>query len=169
MTIRRRSAATVNGWPTSAPRLERNAAREPEVEHLDPSLRRDHDVRAFEVAMDDAMRARGPAPRRSGFRRRAASPAGGPGRGRCRSAASLDVLHHDVRLPVGLADVEDRADVRVAQRGQRLRFPLQALPQARVAAASTGRTLTATSRSRRVSRARYTSPIPPAPIRASMR
>ena len=36
---------------------------------------------------------------------------------------SLDQLHRDVGLPVGLPDVMDRADVRMVQRRRRARLP----------------------------------------------
>ena len=66
---------------------------------------------------------------------------------------------------VVLPDVVERADVRVVQAGDRLRLALEAGAAVRVGADTAGgRTLMATVRSRRVSRALYTSPMPPAPI-----
>jgi hypothetical protein len=61
-------------------------------------------------------------------------------------------------------DVEQRADVRVVERRDRLRLALEALASILVLGEGGGRILTATLRSRRVSLPRQTSPIPPAPI-----
>ena len=79
-------------------------------------------------------------------------------------ALAADVLHHDEVVPVGRLDLVNRDDVRVVRADaacasctkRRRRFVRQR---------SAGRTLMATSRPRRVSRARYTSPMPPAPMR----
>ena len=78
---------------------------------------------------------------------------------------SLEVLHDEVIAVPLAADVVERADVGVGDLRDRL------APRARSAGAGlrsevrcSGRTLTATVLSSRVSRARYTSPIPPAPI-----
>ena len=40
---------------------------------------------------------------------------------------AFDLLHHEVVVAVVVADVEQRADVRMVQRGDRLRLALQAL------------------------------------------
>ena len=61
-------------------------------------------------------------------------------------------------------DVEEREDVGVVERGRGPRLLLKPSQALRVRANSAGRTLTATSRPSRVSRALYTSPMPPAPI-----
>ena len=73
-------------------------------------------------------------------------------------------LHDGVGRPLVRPEVEDREDVRMRERRDRLRLALE--PRQRVGIRGRrdwGRTLTATSRSSFVSRARYTSPIPPAP------
>ena len=80
---------------------------------------------------------------------------------------ALEELRHDVGRPVGGPDVVDRGDVRdgsgrpppapPARSGAGDRHP---------ARTSRGRTLIATSRPSRGSFARYTSPIPPAPMGA---
>jgi hypothetical protein len=67
-----------------------------------------------------------------------------------------------------VADVVQRADVRVVQRGDRLGLALEALAQLLVARQGRRIALMATSRLSRVSRARWTSPIPPAPIGATI-
>jgi hypothetical protein len=54
------------------------------------------------------------------------------------------------------------------QRGERLRFAVEAREAFGVAAIASGSTLIATCRARFVSVARYTSPIPPAPIWAAI-
>ncbi len=73
-------------------------------------------------------------------------------------------MHQVVEARRCVADVVERADVRMVERGDRPRLALEALRAACGSAASSGgSTLIATVRSSRVSRARYTSPIPPAP------
>ena len=58
----------------------------------------------------------------------------------------------------------DRRDVRMVERRQHLRLALEARQALRIARPNaSGSTLIATSRSSFASRARYTSPIPPAP------
>ena len=58
------------------------------------------------------------------------------------------------RRPPSLADVVERADVRVVELRDRPRLALEALRgTSRIAASASGRTLIATVRSRRVSRA----------------
>ena len=57
----------------------------------------------------------------------------------------------------------DAADVRMIERRERLGFALKARHRSGSCANVSGRILIATSRSSRVSRARYTSPMPPAP------
>ena len=66
----------------------------------------------------------------------------------------------------GLADVVQVADVRMIERGDRAGFAFEARPAIGIADKLFRRTLMATVRSSRVSRALYTSPMPPAPIRA---
>ena len=67
---------------------------------------------------------------------------------------TFEVLHDQkVRAAVG-ADVMERADVGMIQARDGFRFALEALAAGRVAGSSADRTLMATVRSRRVSRAR---------------
>ncbi|MBW3670893.1 MAG: hypothetical protein KY432_04395, partial [Acidobacteria bacterium] len=70
------------------------------------------------------------------------------------------LLPLDPRLP----HVVQHADVRVIQLRDRLRLALETELQLSVSRKFSRKDLTATERSRRVSRARYTSPIPPALI-----
>ena len=79
---------------------------------------------------------------------------------------ALEQLHHqEVRVAL-VPDVEERADVRVVERGDRLRLALEALAALVVLREAGGEDLDATLRSRRVSFPRQTSPMPPAPIGA---
>jgi len=72
------------------------------------------------------------------------------------------------RSAVMLADVVEGEDVRMAQSGDGPGFLLEPAEALRIGGKDVGRTLTATSRPRRASRARYTSPMPPAPIKATI-
>ena len=75
------------------------------------------------------------------------------GNGRGPRRPSFDVLHDQVVRP----HVEQRADVGLVEGGDREGLVAESLLE------GTFETLTATVRSSRVSRALYTSPIPPAP------
>ena len=66
-------------------------------------------------------------------------------------------------VPVLLADVVERADVRMSQLRDRARLAIEAFAELRIGRERFGRILIATVRSSRVSRALYTSPMPPAP------
>ena len=76
---------------------------------------------------------------------------------------ALEQLRDGVGDAVVRAEVVDREDVRMGQRGDRLGLALEARERVGVGGQRAGRTLTATSRPSCASRARYTSPIPPAP------
>ena len=82
--------------------------------------------------------------------------------------AAVDELRDDVLAPFVLADVVHREDVRMVQRGGHLRFALEAPPRLRVEQL-VRQNLMATGRLSRVSVARYTTPMPPAPRVPSMR
>ena len=102
------------------------ALRQTEVQNLDPAIRCDDDVVAFQIAMDDAplvrMRERiRQLPsvvhdmlrrHRAGVQHRAERP-------------SFDQLHGDIGLPLGFADFVHRADVRMIERGGGARFTHQ--------------------------------------------
>ena len=81
--------------------------------------------------------------------------AAGPASSRVGERLAFEVLHdQECRCPSCFADVVQRADVRMIERGDRARLALEALAQLRVRRRLAGRTLIATVRSRRVSRAR---------------
>ena len=80
---------------------------------------------------------------------------------------ALDVLEAEVVLPARVSDLVDGADVGVVQRDTALASRRNRFRRSGSAAISEDRTLTATSRSRRASRARYTSPMPPDPSNRS--
>ena len=97
--------------------------REAEVEELRPRLR-DHDVAGLQIAMDD------PGPVRLVERIRDLNTVAQnllerqrPFRQFVRQRFALEQLHHQVVL----ADVVQRADVRVIERRDRLRLTLEAL------------------------------------------
>ena len=109
---------------------------EAEVEHLRLAARGDEDVGRLDVAVDDAVaRARRRARRRSAIaeieqlveRQRPAADAGAS------SVLAVEQLHDDERLALVLADVVDRADVRMVQRRGGARLALEALERLRVA------------------------------------
>ena len=70
-----------------------------------------------------------------------------------RERFSFEVLHHQEVGPVLVTDVEQLADVRVRQARDRARLALETLPGGGVAVRPGLRTLIATVRPRRVSRA----------------
>ena len=122
----------------------------------------------FEIAMDDApARARPRALRRSAARSRSASSIA--------SRAARDALatgrrprpapSRARRTPPCLLEAVDVRDVRMIERREHLRLALKRASRSGSAANGSGRTLIATSRFSFVSRARYTSPIPPSPMR----
>jgi hypothetical protein len=67
------------------------------------------------------------------------------------------------RRTVVRANVMDSQDVRMVQRRNRARFLFETPQPVGIIRQPSGSTLIATSRPSRVSRARYTSPMPPAP------
>jgi hypothetical protein len=99
---------------------------ETEVEHLHAPIRRDDDVVAFQITMDDAALVRvgerigelTPVVhdlldwQRTGVQHRA-------------ERASFDQLHRDVSLAVGFSDLVYRADIWMVERGCRTRFTHQ--------------------------------------------
>jgi hypothetical protein len=67
---------------------------------------------------------------------------------------AIHVLQHDAEDAAAFFDVVDRRDVRVIQRGEDAGFRFEAGAPIGSAASAAGRTLIATSRCRRLSRAR---------------
>ena len=78
----------------------------------------------------------------------------------------LDQFHHERLVPPVVLQAIDLRDVRMVQRREDFGLALEARERSGSCAKSSGRTLRATSRLSFVSRARYTSPMPPAPIGA---
>ena len=124
--------------------------RQSEVEHLHRAVGLDLDVGGLQVAMRDASLVRG-------FQRVGDLPRDAQSfieRHRPFRRFALDVLHHQVIW----ADVVQRANVGMIQRRDRARLLLEAFGEPFV------RDFDRYMRSSRVSRALYTSPIPPAPM-----
>src|SRR5262245_22214308 len=82
----------------------------------------------------------------------------------CQSFA-LDQFHDEKPRVVRFLKIVDRGDVGVVQRCKDLRFALESTYAISISGKHSGRILMATLRPSLVSLARYTSPIPPAPIR----
>ncbi len=81
-----------------------------------------------------------------------------------RQGLAVDAGHDEEDQPVDLVGEVDRHDVRVVELGGRARLAQEALAGCRPGSATSGRSsLIATGRSRRTSRARKTSPMPPRP------
>ena len=156
-------------WP---PRVR---ARPPAVQRDMPKSRifalpfaGDHDRVGPQVAVHDVARdARPPARRRSGPRARA------------RAADSSAAAHLLTQRDAGgelvgevtdrrrLADVEERGDVRMRERRRRVRARRNAAVARLRPMTLVGTSFSATVRPTLVSRARYTSPSPPSPMRSS--
>ena len=80
-----------------------------------------------------------------------------------RQIVALDQFHDERVGPTAVFEPVDGADVGMVQRGEDLRFALKRASRSESSANASGRILRATSRFSFVSRARYTSPMPPAP------
>ena len=108
-------------------RLRRLDFREPEVQDFHLSRRRQHQVRRFQIAVDDAGGVGGvervghlrDEAGDLGHRQRTAGKASGEG-------FALVVRHRDERLAGVVADLVDRGDVRVIERAGGARLPQQA-------------------------------------------
>ncbi len=129
---------------------------EAEVEELGVPVLRQEDVLGLDVAVDDPF----PVRRREAFRHlqaRRRGPCGaasvpGPAGSRSVSPSRSSVTAN--WTPPNSPDVEEREDVRVRERGDGARLALEAGQRAWIVRNVLGRTLTATSRPSRVSRAR---------------
>ena len=142
-----------------------------EVQHLHDAIGRDLDVRGFQIAMDDAPlvcrveRVSDLAGDGQRFMERKAAAAI---ERRLREAVgerrTLDQLQHQAAQPLPFFDAVNRRDIRMVDRREELRLAFEPSQPLAVARSPSGRTLIATSRARRASCARYTSPIPPAPM-----
>ena len=145
-----------------------NELGDAEVEQLDVPVPGDEDVLRLQVPVDDAALVRS---RESlGHLRRPLK-----GRGQRNGALrqplpqrlALEQLGDEVGLPVVEADVVKGDDVWVSQRSGQLGLAVEALQEAPSVPRASDTTLMATSRPSRVSLARYTSAMPPAPRRAT--
>jgi hypothetical protein len=83
--------------------------------------------------------------------------------------AANDVAHRDEQLPVGLASLVDREDVRVVQRRGQPRLADEALAELLAVGHLRGEQLERDLAAEAVSSARYTSAMPPRPMREFMR
>ena len=125
-----------------------------EVQHLDPALVGEEDVLGLEVAVDDPFLVRG----REGVADLEPVVHGLARRRRTRDqpraqGLAFEQLHGRVGHAFLAAEVEDGQDARVGEGGHRLGFALEAREGFAVLRHA-GRTLTATVRSSRLSRAR---------------
>ena len=80
---------------------------------------------------------------------------------------SFNEFHHKRAHAVGVCKTMDVRDVRMVERRKQLCFATKAREAIGIVGEGRKQTLIATSRCSVVSRARYTSPIPPAPMRDS--
>ena len=139
--------------------------RQTEVRDFRRAVSRKKDVVRLQIAVNDAARVRD----RKGLRRRDRQIEQPLDRKRaaleqCRQRSSQHELRDDVGGAGLLPDVVDGHDVGMRKRRRGLCLRLEPPESPRVLAGSApGRIFRATSRASRVSRARYTSPIPPAP------
>ena len=121
-----------------------------EVQNLGVSALGDEDVRGLDVAMHDAFGVRGV--QRVGDldgERADCSISIGLAADAMLQRQAFQKLHGDEGLAVLFADVVDRADVGMIQRGRGLRFALKARQRLRIRATSSGRNFSATKRCRR--------------------
>jgi hypothetical protein len=109
--------------PLRRRRARADALGQAEVEYFHGALRRDHDVGALQIAVDDAAFARF-LERPGHLHRDPDNSVHGewPAAEHGRECATLDRFHRDVGPAVGLANLEDRTDVRMVQRRGRRSF-----------------------------------------------
>ena len=108
-------------------RLARLDLRDPEIQDFHLARRRQHQVRRFQIAVDDACGVRGV--ERVGHLRDDAGDLGDWQRTAgeaSREGFALVVRHRDERLAGVVADLVDRRDVRVIERAGGARLPQQA-------------------------------------------
>ena len=126
-----------------------------EVEHLDHAIGRDLDVGRLQIAMDDALLVRrferlGDLPRNRHRLVQRQRPAGDP----IGQRLALDQFEDQRMRLAAVLEPVNRADVRMVERGQHLRFALEAGQAFGIGREGSGRIFSATSRLSFVSRAR---------------
>ena len=136
-----------------------------------PRRRAHFDVGGLQVAMDDALlvcRLQASAIWRATCRTMSTASAPRRPRDQIRKRRAFNELHHQRRLAGGLLDAVNLRDIGVIERGEDLGLAREADQSVRIRGKERRQILMATSRCRRVSRARKTSPMPPAPIVATI-
>ena len=152
------------GWRAGDVSRRRHRLRETEIEHLHRTRRGQLDVGRLQIAVHDSLLVRG-------FERLGNLAADTERLIERKSSLGNAVRQcgpfnqfQNERLPAsGILDTVNAADVGMTERGQDLRFTREPRQPLRIAGDACGQDLSATSRFRRLSRARYTSPIPPSP------
>jgi hypothetical protein len=158
--------APVTGAWSAIPDPGSSRLREPEVQHLDRAVRSHFDVRGLQVAMDDALFVRRfdrlgyllRQRQRFVHRHRA-------GREAVRQRRSVDELHDERMRVTRIFESVNLCDVRMVERGQHVRFAFEACEAVRVLRDG-GEDDLQRDVSIQLGVARYTSPIPPKPIRS---
>ena len=113
--------------------LLRKHLRQPEVEHLHGAVRRDLDVRRFQIAVDDALLVRGFERLRDLARdRERLLNRQRTQRQTLGERRAFDEFEHEAADAVGLLHSIDRANVRVVQRRQHPRLAFEAREPLRV-------------------------------------
>ena len=140
--------------------------RQPEIQNLHAAFPRQHDILRLEIPVHDAggVRGRETLGHLRGDLNHSARRQGPLGNG-VAQRFSIHQLGHDISGVPFAPHIVNRNDVGMIQRAGGARFPLESNGAAEARPRpSSGRIFSATSRPSRASRARYTSPIPPAPI-----
>ena len=141
-----------------------------EIQNLGVPTLGHEDIRRLDVAMDDALRhGRRPVRRRSRLPAKQRLQLQSAGYRSGASGCAFQVLHGDECLAVLVADVMDGADVGMIESRRRFASRRKRSKDGGSWAMSSGRNFSATKRSRRVSSALYTTPIPPPPTFSTMR
>ena len=143
---------------------------QPEIEDLQSSILREAQVGGFQITVHDALIVRGCEPL-SDLQPEVPNFVfwDATGQDALRDAHAGDVFHHDEIDTVLGVEVMDRRNVGVIDSRERQSFLSETPSRALVGKRAAGSTLIATSRSSRSSRARYTTPMPPAPMCSSRR
>ena len=148
------------------PGLDLCQLRQTEVEDLHVTLLRHEEILRLEIAMNDPARVRRRETTDDLLRIIESTPNRQPSDlfDLVAERAALQQLRHDKRPIAIVADIVDGENVGVIKRSGSERFLLESPEPIGIGGGGRGQNLIATSRRRRVSVARYTSPIPPTPI-----